>query len=70
MLLLLLLIIPIVGVFIISTTMSYDVSPLNDRRIKVTGLATSLVNLVVSLIIFIAFDFSVNQSFLIKQKYL
>jgi NADH:ubiquinone oxidoreductase subunit 4 (subunit M) len=68
MLLSLLLLIPIAGVFIIYTTMSYDVSPLNDRRIKITGLATSVVNLIVSLIIFILFDFSVNQ-FQFVQEY-
>jgi NADH:ubiquinone oxidoreductase subunit 4 (subunit M) len=69
MLLSLLLLIPIAGVFIIYTTMSYDVSPLNDRRIKITGLATSVINLIVSLIIFILFDFSVNQFQFVQEYY-
>ena len=65
MLLLLLLLIPVVGIFIVSTGMSYDLS---DRRIKVTALTTSVINLFVSLIIFILFDYSNNQ-FQFVQEY-
>ena len=68
MLLLLLLLIPIVGIFIIYTGMSYDISDLNIKRIKFTALTTSIVNLFVSLIIFILFDFSLNQ-FQFVQEY-
>jgi NADH:ubiquinone oxidoreductase subunit 4 (subunit M) len=66
MLLLLLLLIPIAGIFIIST---YDeLTDLNIKRIKVTALTTSIFNLFVSLIIFILFDFSSNQ-FQFVQEY-
>jgi NADH:ubiquinone oxidoreductase subunit 4 (subunit M) len=41
--------------------MSYELSSLNIRRIKRIALTTSLVNLFVSLIVFILFDFSSNQ---------
>jgi NADH-ubiquinone oxidoreductase chain 4 len=68
MLLSLLLLIPLVGIFIISTTMSYELSALNIKRIKVVALATSIVNLFISLIIFILFDFSTNQ-FQFVQEY-
>ena len=68
MLLLLLLLIPIIGIFIISTSMSYELSAFNVRRIKTTALTTSIVNLFVSLIIFILFDFSTNQ-FQFVQEY-
>jgi len=68
MLLLLLLLIPITGIFIISTGMSYELSVLNIRRIKTTALTTSIVNLFVSLIVFILFDFSSNQ-FQFVQEY-
>ena len=68
MLLLLLLLVPIMGIFIISTTMSYDLSDLNIKRIKFTALTTSIVNLFISLIIFILFDFSTNQ-FQFVQEY-
>jgi len=68
MLLLLLLLIPIIGIFLISATMSYDVSNSNIIRIKFIALSTSSLNLIVSLIIFILFDFSSNQ-FQFVQEY-
>jgi NADH:ubiquinone oxidoreductase subunit 4 (subunit M) len=68
MLLSLLLVIPLIGIFIISTCLSYDTSALNNKRIKTTGLITSVVNLLCSLIIFILFDFSVNH-FQFVQEY-
>ena len=68
MLLLLLLLIPVIGIFIISTGMSYDLSDINIKRIKFTALTTSIINLFVSLIIFISFDSSSNQ-FQFVQEY-
>jgi len=68
MLLTLLLLIPILGIFTISTGMSYELSFLNVRRIKTIALSTSIFNLLVSLILFILFDFSSNQ-FQFVQEY-
>lgn len=68
MLLMLLLIIPIAGIFLITTTMYSDDSLSNLKQIKVTGLLTSLINLFVSLIVFIFFNFSNNQ-FQFVQEY-
>jgi len=68
MLLLLLLLIPIIGIFLISATMSYDLSNSNIRIIKFTALTTSTLNLIISLMIFILFDFSTNQ-FQFVQEY-
>ena len=56
------------GVFTISTGMSYELSFLNIRRIKTIALTTSIINLIVSLVIFILFDFSSNQ-FQFVQEY-
>ncbi len=68
MLLTLLLLIPMLGVFSISTGISYDLAFLNTRRIKTIALSTSILNLLVSLIVFILFDFSSNQ-FQFVQEY-
>jgi NADH:ubiquinone oxidoreductase subunit 4 (subunit M) len=68
MLLTLLLIIPIFGIFTISTGISYELSNLNIRRIKTIALSTSIINLFISLIVFIMFDFSSNQ-FQFVQEY-
>lgn len=76
MLLILLLLIPVTGIFLISTTMYSNDSNTNSAlgsvalatRVKITGLATSIVNLFVSLIVFVLFNFSSNQ-FQFVQEY-
>ena len=68
MLLTLLLLIPILGIFTISTGMSYELSSLDIRRVKSIALGTSVINLFTSLIVFILFDFSNNQ-FQFVQEY-
>jgi NADH-ubiquinone oxidoreductase chain 4 len=68
MLLTFLLLIPLIGVFIISSYNSYDIYNLNIKRIKTIALTTSIINLFVSLIIFTIFDFSSNQ-FQFVQEY-
>ena len=68
MLLTFLLLIPIIGVFSISTFNTYELSKLNLKRIKTIALATSIINLFLSLVIFIVFDFSTNQ-FQFVQEY-
>jgi NADH-ubiquinone oxidoreductase chain 4 len=69
MLLLSLLLIPILGIFVISISTFYNY--LSDRKIKqikIIALTTSIINLIVSLVIFILFDFSSNQ-FQFVQEY-
>jgi NADH:ubiquinone oxidoreductase subunit 4 (subunit M) len=68
MLLTSLLLIPILGIFVISTGMSYELSDLNIKRIKTIALSTSIINLFVSLLVFMLFDFSNNQ-FQFVQEY-
>jgi len=68
MLLSLLLLIPLLGIFIISTSISYELTSLSILRIKAIALITSIVNLFISLIIFVLFDFSTNQ-FQFVQEY-
>ena len=62
-----LLALPIVGVSIISCIISYDKEPKNNI-IKTIGLITAYLNLFISLIIFILFDFS-NKQFQFVQGY-
>lgn len=69
MLLLLLLTIPLIGVFIISASMSYELSPLLIKRLRKTALIISIINLILSLIIFISFDFSSNQFQFVQEKH-
>ena len=61
MFLLSLLITPLIGIFIISTTMTYSKKVVDINKVKIIGLSTTIINLITSLIIFILFDFSTNQ---------
>ncbi len=68
MLLTFLLLTPLLGIFIISTGISYELTTLNIKRVKTIALSTSVINLFISLIVFIIFDFSSNQ-FQFVQEY-
>jgi len=68
MLLISLLLVPLIGIFIISTVISYELTDLNMRRIKIIALGTSIFNLFISLVIYILFDFS-NKQFQFVQEY-
>lgn len=68
MLLTFLLLIPLMGIFTILASNSYEVDKLNIKRIKTIALTTSIINLIASLIIFTIFDFSSNQ-FQFVQEY-
>jgi NADH:ubiquinone oxidoreductase subunit 4 (subunit M) len=49
--------------------MSYSLTPLNVKRIKLIALTTSIINLFLSLIIFVLFDFSTNQFQFVQEYY-
>lgn len=68
MLLTSLLLVPLMGIFTILASNSYEVDKLNIKRIKIIALTTSIINLIASLIIFTIFDFSSNQ-FQFVQEY-
>jgi len=69
MLLLILLLVPLFGVFLVSTGMSYQTSALDIKRIKSIALITSIINLFISLFIFILFDFSNNQFQFVQEHH-
>nr|QXQ00356.1 NADH dehydrogenase subunit 4 [Tuber microsphaerosporum] len=67
MLPLLLLLIPLVGIFIISTRIIYIGS--NSNEVNYIALITLVVNLLVSLVMWILFDFSSNQFQFVQECY-
>ena len=68
MLLTLLLIVPLVGIFLI-LTLYKDYAILNLKVVKVIALCTSIINIFISMAVFIIFNFSSNQ-FQFVQEYL
>src|SRR6266699_4061206 len=69
MLLLFLLIIPLLGIFFIYSTNSYESNNTNIIYYKNIAFITSIVNLIISLIIYILFDFSNNQFQFVQEHY-
>ena len=66
---LLLLLIPLFGIGLISLDTSYGIVTKNSVKIKWIALLTSIINLVVSLFMFILFDFSSKQFQFIEEHY-
>ena len=64
-----LLLIPILGIFLISSTISYESNEIEIRYSKMIALTTSVVNLIISLIIYLLFDFSTNQFQYVQENY-
>jgi NADH-ubiquinone oxidoreductase chain 4 len=69
MLLMSLLFTPILGVLFISTINSYNNLNLRNYYYKLIALFTTILNLIISLIIYILFDFSYNQFQFIHEYY-
>jgi len=69
MLLSCLLLIPIIGIFLISSHVSYQSEKSKIVYYKYITLSTSILNLIISLIIYILFDFSNNQFQFVQEDY-
>jgi len=68
MLLLNLIIIPLFGIFTIAITMSYE-NVNKTKIIKIIALTATIIDLVLSLIIFILFDYSSKQFQFVQEQY-
>jgi len=69
MLLSCLLLIPIIGILLIYNGVSYKSEELKGTYYKYIALTTSTLNLVISLIIYMLFDFSSNQFQFVQEDY-
>ena len=66
---LLLLLVPLVGISFVTIEANYGLSIVNNIKIKSIALITSIINLVISLIMFILFDFSSKSFQFIEEHY-
>jgi NADH:ubiquinone oxidoreductase subunit 4 (subunit M) len=66
---LLLLLIPLIGISLVTIETNCGLSIINNIKIKSIALTTSIINLIVSLIMFILFDFSSKQFQFIEEHY-
>jgi NADH-ubiquinone oxidoreductase chain 4 len=64
-----LLFIPLIGVFLISSTVNYELEGKKSLYPKIIVFVISIINFIISLIIYIIFDFSTNQYQFVQQQY-
>jgi len=64
-----LLIIPIIGILLITMTISYNNTEKNIKSIKFTALNITILNLVLSIYIYITYDFSINQFQFVQEHH-
>jgi NADH-ubiquinone oxidoreductase chain 4 len=69
MLLSLLLFTPLLGVFLISSTINYQSDKNKNLFSKYIAFSTSIINFLLSLLIYQIFDFSTNQFQLVQEQY-
>jgi NADH-ubiquinone oxidoreductase chain 4 len=69
MLLSFLLLVPIIGIFFIAGTISYEDNVVKTTYYKNIALVTSIVNLIISLIVYILFDSNTNQFQFVQEHY-
>ena len=69
MLLSCLLLVPLIGIFLIYSNVSYETDKSKIISYKYIALTTSIINLIISLIIYILFDFSSNQFQFVEENY-
>ena len=64
-----LLIIPIIGILLISMTISYNNTEKNIKLIKFTALNTTIINLILSICIYVLYDYSLNQFQFVQEHH-
>ncbi len=64
-----LLLVPLIGIFLISSSISYEVNNLKNIYYKKIAFLSSILNLIISLIIYIIYDFNNNQFQFVKEHY-
>jgi NADH:ubiquinone oxidoreductase subunit 4 (subunit M) len=69
MFLLFLLLTPLIGIFILSAALTYDITSNTVKFLKVTALGITIIDLIISLIVFILFDFSSKQFQFVQEHY-
>lgn len=69
MFLLTLVLVPLMGIFVLSSALTYNITPHNTKILKITALAVTTFNLIISLVIFILFDCSSKQFQFVQEHY-
>jgi NADH-ubiquinone oxidoreductase chain 4 len=69
MLLSLLILTPLIGIFLVSSVLTYEIKKDKTKLLKILALTVTIIDLIISLIIFILFDFSCKQFQFVQEHY-
>jgi NADH-ubiquinone oxidoreductase chain 4 len=69
MFLLNLILIPLIGIFILSAALSYNITPNSIKILKATALGITIIDLIISLLVYILFDCSSKQFQFVQEHY-
>jgi len=61
--------IPLIGIFILSVASTYNITVYNTKLLKIIALAVTIIDLIISLIIYILFDYSNKQFQFVQEHY-
>jgi NADH-ubiquinone oxidoreductase chain 4 len=69
MLLLFLAIIPLIAILILLGALTYKITEQNTKLLKITALLATIIDLIISLVIYILFDCSSKQFQFVQEHY-
>src|SRR5258708_3135993 len=69
MLLSLLILTPLIGIFLVSSVLTYEIKKDKTKLLKILALTVTIIDLIISLMIFILFDFSCKQFQFVQEHY-
>ena len=69
MFLITLILLPLIGIFIISIALTYNITANTIKLLKTTALAITILDLIISLIVYILFDCSSKQFQFVQEHY-
>ena len=69
MFLLLLALIPLIAIFILLSALTYNITEQNIKLLKIIALVATIIDLIISIIIYILFDCSSKQFQFVQEHY-
>lgn len=64
-----LVVVPLIGIFILSANLTYNITPQSVKKLKTAALGITIIDLIISLIIYILFDNSSKQFQYVQEHY-
>lgn len=60
---------PLIGIFLVSSVLTYEIKKDKTKILKILALTVTIIDLIISLVIFVLFDFSCKQYQFVQEHY-